>query len=201
MKFALLLLLPTLAFAKGFMPGSFSSKYEEISLSASGKEKKTFGELDYKYPGNLRLQIAPPVPSTLVVNPQKTWLYQPAFSPKEKGQVTLQKTGSWPLIRVLDSLKNGVEVSKFFTHQYKGKELILKFAASVQKESGLKQAILTADKDAKTVQKLKEFEKMTIEYNDGKKVTLKFLDLKEDVSFDGSHFTFKIPDNTKTVSQ
>jgi outer membrane lipoprotein-sorting protein len=194
----LLFLLTQIAFAKSFLPASFTSKYEESTMSVTGKEKKTFGNLDYQYPTRLRIEIAEPNPSTLVINPQKTWIYQPPFLPKEKGTVTIQKTSNLPLVKIFDSLKNGVESSKLFTHEYKGKDLILKFNKGSNKD--LKLAILTSKDEAKKVTSLKEFEKMTVEYTDGKKVSWKFLDLKENASFPADHFEFKIPANTKTVS-
>lgn len=167
---------------------------------ATGKEKKSFGKIDYKFPGNIRFDISSPNPSTFVSNPQKSWYYMPPFVKGEQGQVTIQKSNRLPLTKFLDSIKNGLEGSKLFTHKYAGKELTLTFVKTVQKELTLKQVTFHALKEAKAVQKMSEFEKMTLIYADGRKVNLKFLELKEDVTFPAKHFEFTPPDKTKVIN-
>nr|MBA2405481.1 hypothetical protein [Bdellovibrionales bacterium] len=52
--FLLTLMFSGLTFAKGFVPGSFSANFEESIISmATGKEKKSFGKIDYKFPGHI----------------------------------------------------------------------------------------------------------------------------------------------------
>lgn len=46
---------------------------------------------------------------------------------------------------------------------------------------------------------MKEFERLVLVYNDGRKVNLKFVDLKEDTKFPQKHFEFDIPSNTKVT--
>lgn len=197
----LLVLLTTSAFAKSFMPSSFSSNFEESFISAAtGKEKKSFGKIDYKYPGNIHYEKTSPDPSTFVSNPQKSWYYVPPFVQGEHGQVTIQKSSKLPLTKFLDSIKNGVEGSKIFGHKYQGKELVLIFDKTIQKEMTLKQVTLTATKDAKLVQSLNEFEKLTLMYVDGRKVFLKLIDLKENTSFPANHFQFTVPPKTRVTS-
>ena len=88
----LFLLASSASFAKSFVPGSFSANFEESILSmATGKEKKSFGKIDYKFPGNIRFEITSPNASTFVSNPQKSWYYVPPFVEGEQGQVTIQK--------------------------------------------------------------------------------------------------------------
>lgn len=199
--FLLALTLCLSAQAKTFVPDSFSANFEESILStASGKEKKSFGKIDYKYPGQVRFEVTSPNPSTFVSNPQKSWYYVPPFIEGEQGQVTIQKSKKLPLSKFLDSIKSGIEGSKLFTHQYKGNELILTFVPAVQKDLTLKQVILSSSKDAKSVLKLGEFEKMTLIYVDGRKVNLKFLELKEQVTFPAGHFQFTPPAKTKIIN-
>lgn len=195
-----ILLLPLLSHAS-FVPSSFSSHYEETMTSTvTGKEIKTTGKIDYKYPSHLRLEVLKPEPSTVVVNDRKTWIYQPPFIEGEKGQVTIQKGSNWPLLKAFDSFKTGLEGSKLFTHKYQGNDLIITFNKDSQKEAGIKEVIFHAKKNAKEVKSLNEFEKMTLVKADGKKQNYKFTDLKENVAFRPSNFEFTTPANTKVIN-
>jgi outer membrane lipoprotein-sorting protein len=199
--FILTFLLTSACFAKSFVPGSFTANFEESIISmANGKEKKSFGKIDYKFPGHIRFEIISPNPSTFVSNPQRSWYYVPPFVDGEQGQVTIQKSSKLPLTKFLDSIKNGIEGSKLFTFKYKGKDLILSFVKTVQKELTLKEVIFHSGKEAKDVQKMNEFEKMTLIYADGRKVNLKFLELKEEVSLPAKHFEFTPPAKTKIIN-
>jgi outer membrane lipoprotein carrier protein len=202
MKILFLFLLASSAtFAKSFVPGSFSANFEESILSmATGKEKKSFGKIDYKFPGNIRFEITSPNASTFVSNPQKSWYYVPPFVEGEQGQVTIQKSTKLPLTKFLDSIRNGLDGSKLFTYKYEGKNLVLTFVKTVQKELTLKEVTFHAVKEAKLVEKMSEFEKMTLVYADGRKVNLKFLELKEETSFPAKHFEFTPPAKTKVIN-
>jgi outer membrane lipoprotein-sorting protein len=202
MKFLFFFLLcSTLSFAKSFVPGSFSANFEESIISmATGKEKKSFGKIDYKFPGHIRFEITSPNPSTFVSNPQKSWYFVPPFIDGEQGQVTIQKSQKLPLTKFLDSIRNGIEGSKLFTYKYSGKDLTLTFVKTVQKELTLKEVTFHAMKEAKSVQKMSEFEKMTLIYADGRKVNLKFLELKEETTFPAKHFEFTPPPKTKIIN-
>jgi len=198
----LLALIPTLSLAKSFVPTSFTANYEESIISlVSGKEKKSFGKIDYKFPGNLRFEVTSPVPSLFVVNPKKSWLYQPASVKGEKDQVTIQKSSNLPIIKFLDSVKDGVDNSKIFSTKYNKNELILTFVPNIQKEMGFKEVTLYTDKDAKEVKELKGFNKMTLVKNDGGKINIKLIDMKENISFPANHFVFKPSANTKVITQ
>lgn len=197
----LLLLLPILSFAQSFVPSTFSANYEETIVSTvSGKEIKTEGKIDYKHPSHLRLEVLRPEPSTVVVNPRKTWIYQPPFIEGEKGQVTVQKGSDWPLLKAFDSFSKGLKDSKLFTYKYEGNNLIITFNKDAVKEAGIKEVIFHASKNAKEVKSLKEFEKMTLVKADGKKQNYKFTELKENVKFPEDHFEFKTPANTKVIN-
>lgn len=199
--FFLFILLPLTSFSRSFMPASFSANFEESFVSvATGKEKKSFGKIDYRYPGQIRFEKTSPDPSLFVSNPEKSWYYVPPFVPGEQGQVTIQKSNKLPLTRFLDSIKNGIEDSKMFTHKYQGKELVLTFKKDVQKEVTLKEVTLYATKEAKEVQSLNDFDKLTLVYADGRKVNLKFIDLKQDVNLPPNHFNFVVPPKTKVTN-
>lgn len=202
MKLLLLLaLLPLHTFAKSFVPNSFSANYEESVISlVTGKEKKSFGKIDYKFPGNLRFEVTSPVPTLFVVNPKKSWLYQPSHVKGEKDQVTVQKSSNLPLIKFLDSVKNGIEGSKLFTTKYEKNDLILTFVKTIQKEMGFIEVILHADKNAKEVKELSGFEKISLKHINGSKTNIKLIDLKENVSFPPGNFEFTPSANTKVIT-
>lgn len=192
--------LSTSSFAKSFVPSSFSANFQESIISlATGKEKKSFGKVDYKYPGHIRFEITSPNPSLFISNPKQSWYYVPPFVEGEQGQVTVQKSSKLPLTKFLDSIKNGIEGSKLFTAKYEGNNLVLTFVKTVQKEMTLKEVTFHASQDAKKIQKLSEFEKMTLIYIDGRKVNLKFIELKEEVAFPAGYFEFKPPAKTKVI--
>jgi outer membrane lipoprotein-sorting protein len=198
--FTLVLFLPVVSFAKSFVPSSFSANYEENLRSATGKVKKSFGKIDYKFPGHLRFEVTSPVQSLFVVNPEKTWFYQPAFVKGEKDQVTVQKSANLPLIKFLDSVKNGIENSKLFTVKYDKNDLVLTFVKTSQKEMGIEEVTLHASKNSKEIKSIEGFETITIKHVNKNKTNIKLIDLKENVSFPTSHFVFK-PTKEMKVNQ
>lgn len=203
--FFFLLTLSSLSFSKSnvpksFVPSSFSANYEENLISITGKVKKSFGKIDYQFPGHLRFEVTSPVSSLFVVNPKKTWFYQPAFVKGEKDQVTIQKSSNLPLVKFLDSVKNGLDNSKMFTAQYVGNDLILSFNKDSQKEMGFIEVILHGSKDAKNIKELKEFENLTLKHLNKNKTNIKLIDLKENFAFPPGHFEFIPSANTKVIN-
>lgn len=186
-----LILLPTLSFAKNFVPTSFSANYEESLTSATGKVKKSYGKIDYKYPGHLRFEVTSPVESLLVINPQTSWLYQPAVIKGEKGQVTVQKSSNLPLIKFLDSVKDGLNNSKLFKAKTNKNDVTLTFNEKMQKDMGISEVVLHSKGEAKDVKELKGFDYMTLKYTNRNQTNIKLIDLKEGASFGADHFTFK----------
>lgn len=196
----IVLLIPSLALAKNFVPSSFSAKYEESLTSATGKVKKSHGKIDYKFPGHLRFEVLDPVKSLFVVNPEKAWFYQPAFVKGEKDQVTVQKAANLPLVKFLDSVKDGLENSKLFTTKYEKNDLVLTFVKTIQKEMGIEEVTLHASRNAKEIKEIDGFETITLKHVNKNKTNIKLIDLKENVSFPGSHFIYKPSANTKVIT-
>lgn len=196
------LFFPILTFAKSFVPNSFSANYEEsITSLVTGKEKKSFGKIDYKFPGNLRFEVTSPVHTLFVVNPKKSWLYQPSRVKGEKDQVTVQRSTNLPLIRFLDSVKSGIENSKLFTTKFNQNDLTLTFVKTIQKEMGFIEVVLHADKDAKDIKELNGFQKITLNQINGSKINIKLIDMKENVNFPLGNFEFSPSANTKVITQ
>ncbi len=194
-----LLFFPVVAAAKGFVPSSFRANYEESLVSVTGKTKKSFGKIEYKFPSHLRFEVTSPVPSLVVVNPTKTWFYQPAFVKGEKDQVNVQRSANLPLIKFLDSVKDGIENSKLFNTTYQKNDLVLTFVKTIQKEMGFEEVILHASSDARSVKDLKGFERITLKHSNRNKTTIKLIDLKESVAFPQGNFEFTPSANTKVI--
>ncbi len=200
MKFSLILLLiPTLTFAKSILPASFSAQYENSWQSAIGGTKKEFGSIDYKYPSNVRLDVKSEPNLTLVTNKATSWYYQPAFVKTEQAQVTVQKSSSHPVIKFLDSLKEGVESTKYFSSKENGNDLVMTFNKEGQKEFSLTEVILHGTKPYKDVSGLKDIQSIELKDSNGKIKNLRFTDLKEGVTFPASHFIFNVPPKTKVI--
>ena len=195
----LCLLISFSAYSKNFVPASFSSKYEESLTSATGKIKKSHGKIDYKFPGHLRFEVLDPVKSLFVVNPKKAWFYQPAFMKGEKDQVTIQKSANLPLVKFLDSVKDGIENSKLFKTRYEKNDLILTFVKTIQKEMGIEEVTLRASKSAKEINDISGFETITLKHVNKNKTNIRLIDLKENVKFPSGHFIFKPSANTKVI--
>jgi outer membrane lipoprotein carrier protein len=186
--------------AANLVPNSFSTTFEETTKSlVSGKDKKSYGKIDYKFPGQIRYEVTSPNPTTFVTNGKKSWYYTPPFVEGEQGEVKIMTSSHLPFARFLDSLNGGLEKSKHFTYHYKGNDLILTFNKSSQKDTGLVEVQLHATKDARTVEKIKEFDFITLVRTDKQTVNLKFVEFKEDANFPSGHFEFAIPPKTKIV--
>lgn len=186
--------------AKGLVPNSFSTNFEETTKSlVSGKDKKSYGKIDYKFPSQIRYEVTSPNPATFVTNGKKSWYYTPPFVQGEQGEVKVMNSSHLPFAKFLDSMNGGLEKSKHFTHQFKGNDLILTFNKDSQKDTGLVEVQFHAAKDAKKVQSIKEFENVTLVRTDKQIVNLKFIEFKDDTTLPGNHFVFNIPPRTKVV--
>ena len=191
------------SFADDFLPGTFSTGYEESFKSATnGKMKKSFGKIDYKYPRHIRFEVvSEDNPSTFVANPRTSWLYTPPFVEGEEGQVVVQRSEDLVITKFLDSLKNGAKSNKAYSVAFDKNKLTMTFSAALKKDLQMNKVILTTKGgnaiDAKALGLFKELE---LFYSNGRQVKMVFLDFKAGASFAADHFEFKIPPKTK-VSQ
>ncbi len=179
-----------------FLPKSFSAQFEQVYKSAlSGKEKKSKGSLDYKFPGNIRFITKVPEEVVFVSNKTTTWYYTPPFMEGEPGELTIKKTGRNVLSRFFDTLSRGLKSNKYYTVKNLEKARRLKFKKKKIKEIGIKEAIMHFKSNIATFRDLKSVD---LTYSDDKKVTLKLSNLKVGVKFKKKYFTFSAPKNTKT---
>lgn len=199
MQFLFLVLLSTIVMAKSILPSSFSAQYENSWQSATGSTRKETGSIDYKYPSNVRIVVKSDPNKTLVTNQKTTWMYEPPFVATEQAQVTIFKSSSHPVIKLLDSLRDGITTSKYFSSKESGNHIVLTFNKEGQKEFSLQEVTLHGTKAFKDVAGLKEIQSIDLKDTNGKMKQLRFLDLKEGVNFPDSHFIFNIPPKTKVI--
>jgi outer membrane lipoprotein-sorting protein len=202
LKFLLFTLLVSFtAMAEDFLPASFSADYEEsFKSAATGKEKKSTGKIDYKYPRHIRFEVASPDPSSFVANPKTSWYYTPPFVDGEEGQVVIQRSEDLVLTKFLDSLKNGAKTNAAYTVQFKKAQLVLTFSPALKKDLQMVQAILTAKSgEAAKATNLGAFQELELVHSNGRRVKMKFLEFRPGVTFDDKHFEFRVPRKTKVT--
>ena len=185
-----------------FLPQSFSAKFEQEYISIlKGNTKKGEGSIEYKYPSNIRFETTTPSQVIFVSNGVKAWYYRAPFIDGEEGEVSESsaKEGNSVYIKFFDSLKNGLNSNILYDVKSAGDGMhVITFKAKVAKEFGIKEAVLTfnsaKDKD------FSELKKIDLLFPDGKKSSLKFVDLKVNPNFDGSRFNFTAPPKTKKTN-
>ncbi len=200
MKFLVLtLLLSFSATADDFLPSSFSADFEQSFKGvASGKEKKSFGKIDYKYPRHIRFEVVSPEPSTFVANPKTSWYYTPPFVETEEGQVVVQRSEDLVLTKFLDSLKNGAKTNSAYKVAFKKSQLILIFSPALKKDMQMEQAVLTTKNgDAAKATKLGDFKELDLVNSNGRPVKIRFLEFRPGLTFADKHFEFRVPPKTK----
>ncbi len=185
-----------------FLPQSFSARFEQEYVSIlKGNTKKGEGSVDYKYPGNIRFETTTPSQVVFVSNGVKAWYYRAPFIEGEEGEVTetSAKEGNSVYIKFFDSLKNGLASNNLYDVKNAGDGMhVVTFKSKTAKDFGIKEAVLTfnsaKDKD------FSELKKIDLLFPDGKKSTLKFVNLKINPGFDASKFNFVAPPHTKKTN-
>ena len=185
-----------------FLPQSFSAKFEQEYISIlKGNTKKGQGSIDYKYPSNIRFETSTPSQIIFVSNGIKSWYYRAPFIEGEEGEVTESKAqeGNSVYIKFFDSLKNGLAANPLYDVRNAGDGVhVIIFKAKSAKEFGIKEAILTFN-SAKD-KNFSELKKIDLLFPDGKKTSMKFMDLKINSSHDGSKFNFVAPPKTRKTN-
>lgn len=182
-----------------FLPQSFSAKFEQEYVSIlKGNIKKGQGLIDYKYPGNIRFETSTPSQIIFVSNGEKSWYYRAPFIEGEEGEVTETRArdGNSVFIKFFDSLKNGLVTNSFYDVKNAGDGThVISFKAKTAKDLGIKEAVLTFNsvKD----KEFSELKKIDLLFPDGKKSTLKLIDLKVNPPLDAQKFNFVAPPKTK----
>lgn len=194
------ILISLSVFSQSFFGDGLSLKYVEISASITGKKNETIGNVDYKYPSHLRIEILRPHLAAFVTNKNQAWHYQSPVIETEKGHVRISKGGNFPqLLKIFDSLHTGLKINETYEYSNDGREISLVIKEKMKKEFGLEKILLKSSKGTKDLKKLEEVEELVINQTDKKVKTMKFLEFKDDVNFWKDHFIFQIPKNTKRM--
>lgn len=185
-----------------FLPQSFSAKFEQEYISIlKGNTKKGEGLIDYKYPGNIRFETSTPSQIIFVSNGLRSWYYRAPFIEGEEGEVTESKAkeGNSVYIKFFDSLKNGLSANSLYDVKNAGDGMhVITFKSKAVKEFGIKEAVLTFN-SAKD-KEFSELKKIDLLFPDGKKTTLRFVDLKVNSINDAQRFNFVAPPKTKKTN-
>lgn len=203
MKLALVFLCLGLQAARAeFLPQSFSAKFEQEYISIlKGNIKKGQGSIDYKYPSNIRFETTTPTQVLFVSNGVKSWYYRAPFIEGEAGEVTESsaKEANSLYIKFFDSLKNGLSANSLYDVKNAGDGMhVITFKTKTAKEFGIKEAVLSFN-SAKD-KEFSELKKIDLLFSDGKKSTLRFMDLKVNINPDAQKFNFVAPLKTKKIN-
>lgn len=193
--FPICLLLSSSVIAKGFLPESFTATFEQSHKSAiHAKVSKTYGSVDYKFPGNIRFETSGDDKIVFVSNKTKTWYYTSPFIEGEPGELTINPSGKNALSRFFDVLKKGLKTNKLYSVKKKELGHELSFSKKTSKEIGLQSAVIKFKEKKLT---FKNITSLTLIYNDDKKVSLALSAIKLNTKMANSHFIFEAPENTK----
>lgn len=179
-----------------FLPASFSSRFEQEYVSTlKGKVKKGSGQIDYKYPGQIRFESHSPSTVVFVSNGSKAWYYRAPFIEGEQGEVTetSAREGASVYIKFFDALKKGLVSNEF----YDVKNNVISFKGKTKSDLGINKAQLTFKNNGSTFESLEVIE---LTFADNKQSKIKFIDLKTNVSLPADKFNFTPPANTKKVN-
>jgi outer membrane lipoprotein-sorting protein len=181
-----------------FLPETFSAKFEQVYISSlTKKEKKSFGVLDYKFPGNIRFEVERPNNIIFVSNNKTNWIYRPPFIEGEPGELTIKKSEEIGLSGLLDTLNQGLEDNPQFKIDKKENRVKMIFNPKTSEKIGLKEGLLIF-KTGKSVG-FDAVDEIEITYPDQKKVSFKLSQINAKVTFPVDHFNFTAPKNTNTT--
>ncbi len=197
--FILLFIYTPLTWANFVLPSSFEMKFIQVIKSEiSGKEKKSKGKIEYKYPGSIRFKVEDKVSSLFISNNKTQWYYTPPFIEGEQGEVKITKSNKNLLTDLFDILKkNGLKKNdRYDVEKASTKKRLVRFNEETSKKLGIKTLSVNFQETKESFDQMKS---MIIEYNDGRKVKFEVLSLKLNKDFKKDHFTFSVPPNTKIV--
>ena len=186
-----------------FVPRTFSSKVEQVTLSAlSGKEKKTYGTMDYMYPGKFRYEQEKPENSKIIFvsNQNNTWFYTAPFLKGEPGDLIINPMkDKFSLSEFFDLLQNGLSSNQMYVVQKHDGAEHLTFNKKMAKHLGISKAILTfKNSNFLSFENIKSVKIIKV---DGSEVVFNLLEIKSNLQFTQDHFIFTPPPNTKINKQ
>lgn len=191
------LISSSIVFAGEFLPSTFRASFDQEYISSlKGKIKKGHGQIEYKYPSNIRFETDQPSHVLFVTNGKKSWYYSFPFIEGEQGELTesSSKENNGAFTKFFDSLKNGLVANKFYIVQKNNNEATLIFDEKSNKTIGIKLAKIIFSSNKSDFNSIQNIE---LVYLDDKKSTMKLSNIQTNLNFDVDHFIFKAPQNTK----
>lgn len=184
-------------FAKGkdhFLPKTFEAHFvKEEKAILSGKTIRVQGQIFYKYPSRIRLEEQGQEKTIFVSNPFKTIYYKPPVFEDVPGEMTINKSNSYPLTRFFDSLRGGLDSNELFSVKKSDTHIDFTFTKKGIAELKILKAKLTFKK--KTDFHHIDSVEIVLDNENKLRFTLDHVkvgrDLKEEI------FTFKAPKNTR----
>ena len=192
------LLLPSLTLAaKPFLPTSFRADYEQtIKKKISGKLKKSYGRIEYLYPGNVRFEQSNPENVIWVSNPKTTWFYQAPFIKEEPGNLRISNTDSDSPSKIFDFLKNGLNNNDIYKVKKNGNKIEFLFNHK-RIHSKFSKAILTFNGPLF----FESLRSITMIEKNGDPLELTFKSIITNTGLKPKHFIFSPPPNTRIEGQ
>lgn len=184
-------------FSAEFLPNTFSASFDQEYVSTlKGKIKKGHGQIEYKFPGNIRFETNQPSHVLFVTNGKKSWYYSFPFIEGEQGELTesTNKENNGAFTKFFDSLKNGLVANKYYIVQKNANDALLIFDEKSNKAIGIKTAKILFANNKNDFNSIQSIE---LNYLDGKTSTMKLSNIQSNPKFDEAHFIFKTPQNTK----
>jgi outer membrane lipoprotein-sorting protein len=173
-----------------FLPTGFSAKFEQKYISKlSGKEKKSYGKIAYRYPGRLRFEVIKPNRVLFITNPTDTWYYTAPYLKGEKGGLSHRSTGNGLPTQFFDSLKRGLKSNPLYTVKWSKKRVAqLTFSKKSAQRMGVAKAVLTFQ--GKGRHQFLQINHIRLIYIDGKRVTISLDQIRSNSKLKDQVFIF-----------
>ena len=185
--------------AASLLPKAFSARFTQEYLSAlSGKKRVSKGRIDYRHPGDMRLETRPPRGIVFVANARRSWYYLPPFLEGEAGEVTVNPPGAaGPYVRLFDLLAGGPGGNEYYrTSPGKGGGTVLSFTEKGARETRIK-TVRVLYKGRESRRGPGDIRGLEVSMADGRSLSLALDSLDTRVRFRDSHFVFTPPPNTR----
>ena len=183
--------------AADFLPNTFKARFtEHRTKMITGQRVSHSGNIEYRYPGNLRIEVEGRVKTVLVVNAEKTWHYTSPFIEGEKGELKISATSATTSPgKLFDMMRHGLHDNEHYGVSRRGGGYVLTPKKKTADDSKVDWIRLNFE-GAGAFKNLK-----TMEVLRAKKTTLyTFEAIETDIAIDPGRFRFDPPEGTNTTS-
>ncbi len=181
-----------------FLPQSFSAEMEQIITSSiTGNQVSSYGKIDYKFRGHLKIDITKPesTRSLFVSNPQTTWYYTPPFAKGEAGTLTQNPTNKSGHFKFFDLLSHGLISNDKYSVTREVNNVKIVFSNEYLKKLELKEVVLYFNSDKQGNEKFEDISKIQLLKSNNSNVIIKLSSITKNVKFDENYFVFTKPIN------